>query len=110
MDFGELILWGIPVIGLVGGIVAFIEYIAGGLGDKLKNIIGGALFAGGVFLVMSMDDVLVLWPWFGVWGQRVLWTITGLLFYTGHYPLVNRLSARGVGNVVKAAVHDRYMF
>jgi len=98
-NFEELVLWGVPLLGLVGGVMAFLRWAVPTLDEKLDKVIGGLLVAIGVFFISALPDLVVTYPWLEVWGSRVLWAITGMLFYTGHYPLlnrvnINRLSAR----------------
>ena len=90
MNIGELVLWGVPLLGIVGALVAYIKEIVPNMNQKLLQAIGGVMVAGGVFLAMSMGDITVLYPAFEVWGARVLWMVVGYLYYTGHLPLLNR--------------------
>jgi len=90
-DLSELILWGIPLVGLVSAVVSLIKWIWDGYNEKVVTIIGAVLTGLGAIFIFSLADLLVMFPGLEVWGPRVLWAITAMLIYTGHYPLVGRL-------------------
>ena len=90
-DLSELILWGIPLVGLVSALVSLIKWLWTGYNEKVVTVIGALLTGLGAIFIFSLADLLVMFPGLEVWGPRVLWAITAMLIYTGHYPLVNRL-------------------
>jgi len=90
-NLSDLVLWGVPLIGLVAAIVSLLKWLVPALDEKIVKLIGAALTALGAMFIFSLDDMLLLWPWLEVWGQRVLWALTLFLMYTGHYPLIDRL-------------------
>lgn len=90
-DLSELILWGIPLVGLVSALVSLIKWLWTGYNEKAVTLIGAVLTGLGAIFIFSLADLLVMFPDLEVWGPRVLWAITAMLIYTGHYPLVGRL-------------------
>jgi len=90
-DVADLVLWGIPLVGLVSALVSLLKWLWTGYNEKVVTIIGAVLTGLGALFIFSLADLLVLLPWLEVWGPRVLWALTAMLIYTGHYPLVGRL-------------------
>lgn len=90
-NLDDLILWGIPLVGLVSALVSLIKWLWTGYNEKVVTIIGAVLTGLGALFIFSLPDLLVMFPGLEVWGPRVLWALTAMLIYTGHYPLVGRL-------------------
>jgi len=90
-ELADLVLWGIPLVGLVSAVVSLIKWIWDGYNEKVVTLIGAVLTGLGAIFIFSLADLLVLLPALEVWGPRVLWAITAMLIYTGHYPLVGRI-------------------
>ena len=85
MNFEELVLWGIPLLGLANSIKRFIKWVVPTVSEKALLIIGGVLLAIAVFFTQSIADFVVEYPVIEVWGPRVLWALVAFLFYTGNY-------------------------
>ena len=90
-DVADLVLWGIPLVGLVSALVSLLKWLWTGYNEKVVTIIGAVLTGLGALFIFSLADLLVLLPWLEVWGPRVLWALTAMLIYTGHYPLIGRI-------------------
>ena len=90
-DLSELILWGIPLVGLVSALVSLIKWLWTGYNEKVVTIVGAMLTGLGALFIFSLADLLLLFPALEIWGPRVLWALTLMLVYTGHYPLIGRI-------------------
>lgn len=90
-NLADLVLWGIPLVGLVSALVSLIKWIWEGYNEKVVTLIGAVLTGLGAIFIFSLADLLVMFPGLEVWGPRILWALTLMLIYTGHYPLVGRL-------------------
>jgi len=81
----SLILWGIPLLGLVDAIEALIKWAWPGYIEKVVKLVGGVLLAVGAFFVMTLDHWLGLYPDLAMWGPVVLWTLVMFLARLGFY-------------------------
>jgi len=67
-ELADLVLWGIPLVGLVSAVVSLIKWIWEGYNEKVVTIIGAVLTGLGAIFIFSLADLLVLLPALEVWG------------------------------------------
>lgn len=92
-SLNDLILWGVPLVGFVGAITAFIRWVFPGIAEQVVTSIGAVLVAFLSFFTMNLETFLSMWPGLATWGPSILWSLCVMLMYTGHYPLSARVKA-----------------
>ena len=85
-DLGTFVLWGVPLLGIISGVVRFIKWLKPDVSDKVTKLIGGLLAAFGVLGVRGFEVLTELYPVVGEWGPYVLWSFVAFLIYTGNFP------------------------
>jgi len=85
-DFGSLLLWGIPLLGLANAISLLVAWVFPYLAEKYTKLIGGVFFAVFLLFTLTLEHWMGLWPDLAVWGPAALWSFTGFLMYMDFYP------------------------
>lgn len=87
LDLNALVLWGVPLLGLVGGILSLLKWaLPSSLPEKVVKLVGFALIAGGVMAISAVPEFEAAYPVVALWVQRGLWALAAGLIYTGDFP------------------------
>lgn len=87
-DFGNLLLWGVPILGLANAFGLLLAWAIPALGEKYVKLYSGLLFALLAFAVMTLEYWVGMWPPLEQWGPAALWAFTAFLMFMGFYPQV----------------------
>jgi len=90
---GDMILWGISLIGVVQGLMALVKRFWPGLSDKARELGGAALIIGGALLVQVAPE---LPPDVALWVQRGLTALVAGLGFLGYYQIKRSAVAKAV--------------
>ncbi len=85
-DLGTFVLWGVPLLGIISGIVRFVKWLKPDVSDKITKLIGGGLTTSGILGIRGLEVLTEQYPVIGEWGPYVLWSLVAFLIYTGNFP------------------------
>ena len=91
INLNDILLWGVPLVGIVNGLMNFLRWAWKGIPSQVDKIIGGLFTAGGFLLVKFLPELIGQYPMLNEYGQWVLWALVAFLVYTGHFPGVAQL-------------------
>lgn len=91
-DFENLVIWGVPWLGIVRAFLDFLTDNGVKMSEKLNRAIFALLGAGGFVLSQNMSALYTAWPPLKTYGPQAIMFVAGFLFLGGYLNIQSRVA------------------
>ena len=91
-DFENLVIWGVPWLGVVRAFLDFLSWTGLKMPEKLDTSLFALLGAAGFVLSQNMAALYEAWPLLETYGPQAIMFVAGFLFLGGHLKVQARVA------------------